>query len=403
MMLAAIGHHVSVVTSDASDLEYFWDSNRRAIDAPNREQFHGVDVTRVSVRHFPLSPFVFQGSRRLMGEASRTSLPAYPFAALASKLPWMPGLAGAMREAGPVDLIHAANLGLEGLAVIAEQQARRGGAPFLLTPFIHLGGDDDEVAKRYVSMPHQRKLLHSASHLVVMTHIEANFIKSLGIAPERITVSGVGIYPAEVSGGDGERFLSKHRVTGALVGTAGAVAFDKGSKDLVLAIAKLRKHGHVVELALAGPRLEQFDIWFSSLDETSKQGIHLLGFIPAEEKRDMLAALNVLAMPSRTESFGIAFLEGWANRKPVLAARAGAVPELVRDGENGILVEFGDVNAIAKGILELLSSRSKADSMGDKGHMLASTRFTWPLVLERVRGAYSRALGFELPEVTEHV
>jgi glycosyltransferase involved in cell wall biosynthesis len=316
----------------------------------------------------------------------------------------MPGLKEELVANGPVDLIHATNLGLEGLAVIAERQAAKRDVPLLLTPFIHLGSDRDRTARRLVSMPHQRRLLSVASHLVAMTHIEANFIKSLGVAPERLTVSGVGIHPEEVTGGgDGERFRAKHRIAGALAGTAGAVAFDKGSKDLVLAVSKLRREGHAVELVLAGPRLEHFDVWFSTLDESSKQGVHLLGFISPEEKRDMLAALDVLAMPSRTESFGIAYLEGWANRKPVLAARAGAMPELVRDGENGILVEFGDVDAIAKSILELLSSRSRAASMGDKGYALTTTRFTWPLVLERVLGAYSCALGFDLPEVKMYV
>lgn len=398
-MLAATGHDVSVVTSDASDLEYFWDSSRKAIEAPAREDRCGVDVRRVNVRHFPMSPFVFQGSRRLMGEASRLPLPARPFESLSSKLPRMPGLAAAIEDIGPPDLIHAANLGLEGLAVTAERQARRHDVPFLMTPFIHLGRSKDRAAKRYISMPHQRKLLHMASHIIVMTHIEANFVTSLDIRPERVTISGVGINLDEVCGGDAQRFQRKHGIKGALIGTAGAVAFDKGSKDLVLAVIELRRRGQAVELALAGPRLRQFDEWFEGMDDEAKQGIHLLGFISPDEKRDMLAALDVLAMPSRTESFGIAYLEGWANRKPVLAARAGAVPELVRDGENGILVEFGDVAEIANGILDLLSSPATAERMGDAGYALTTTRFTWPLVMERVRGAYSSALGFELPEI----
>lgn len=402
-MLSTIGHDVSVVTSDASDLEYFWDSSRRALDAPARERCCGVDVQRVKVRHFPMSPLVFQGSRRLMGEVSRLPLPAHPFATVSSKLPWMPGLDAAIEGTGPFDLIHAANLGLEGLAVVAERQARRSGVPFLLTPFIHLGRSTDKIARRYVSMPHQRKLLHLASHIVVMTHIEANFIISLGVHAEDVTVTGVGINPNEVTGGRAQRFRSKYGIQGALIGTAGAVAFDKGSQDLVLAVIDLRKRGHAVELVLAGPRLKQFDDWFAGLDDGARQGIHVLGFIHPDEKRDMLAALDVLAMPSRTESFGIAYLEGWANRKPVLAARAGAVPELVRDGENGVLVEFGDVAEIASGIVRLLSSPAMAQTLGDAGYALTMERFTWPLVLERVRGAYSRALGFKLPEIETYV
>ncbi|CAN5584751.1 glycosyltransferase family 4 protein [soil metagenome] len=401
-MLSAIGHDVSVVTSDASDLEYFWNSSRQAISAPERERLDGVDVHRVKVRHFPGSPLIFQASRRLMGEASRLPFPAQPFAMVSSKLPWMPGMDAALTDNGPVDLIHAANLGLEGLALVAEREARRNGVPFMLTPFIHLGSSTDDVARRYVSMPHQRYLLHMATHTIVMTHSEAHFVTSLGICPESVTISGVGINLDEVSGGDGERFRHKYGIEGGLVGTAGAVAFDKGSKDLVMAVMDLRRRGHDVKLALAGPRLQQFDEWFANLGTGTTHGIHLLGFIPPDEKRDMLAALDVLTMPSRTESFGIAYLEGWANRKPVLAAIAGAVPELVRENENGILVEFGAVAEIASGILHLLSSPATAEKLGDAGYALTTSCYTWPMVLKRVRTAYSRALGFELPEITYH-
>ncbi len=399
---AGVGHDVSVVTSNASDLEYFWDAGRRKIEAPEHEYVDNVSVHRVQVRHFPLSPLVFQGSRRLMGEASRLPLPARPFDIVSSRLPWMPSLGAAINRLAPVDLVHAANLGLEGLAVAAARQADSLRVPFVLTPFLHLGGPDDNVARRYVSMPHQKKLLQRAAHVIVMTQIEANFAISQKVDPDRVTISGVGINPIEVCGGNGDRFRCEHGISGALIGTAGAVAFEKGSRDLVLAVADLRKRGHAVELALAGPRLQQFDNWFATLDNDSKSGIHLLGFIDSSEKRDMLAALDVLAMPSRTESFGIAYLEGWANRKPVIAARAGAVPELVRDGENGVLVEFGDVTELSEGILRFLSDPEGASRMGNAGYDLTLERFTWPLVLERVRDAYSCALGFEVPEINAH-
>ena len=401
-MLAAIGHDVSVVTSDAYDLEYFWDRRRAAVNAPSSEVLNGVEVVRVPVRHVPGSPLVFQASRRLLGETSRLPMPAAPFSRLSSNLPWMPTLAETIASKLPIDGLHVANVGLEGLAITAARAVRRRAVPLIVTPFIHLGGAEDRIARRYVSMPHQRKLLQSAQSVVTMTNIEASFVTSLGISPDRIHVSGVGINPSEVTRGDGARFRVRHGVSGALVGTVGAVAFEKGSADLVRAVGDLRRRGHDVELALAGPRLERFNHWFATLTNEERSGIHLPGFIDEAEKRDLLAALDVLAMPSRTESFGISYLEGWANRKPVLAANSGAVPELVRHGENGILVEYGDRRAIADSLLDLLADTTRARMMGDRGYALTMGRYTWPSVLDRVRGAYSRALGFELPEVATY-
>ena len=106
-------------------------------------------------------------------------------------------------------------------------------------------------------------------------------------------------------------------------------------------------------------------------------------------------------MPSRTESFGIAYLEGWANSKPIIAARAGAVPELVRHGETGILVEFGDVSAIAEAILRLLASPREASRLAEAGREMTLEQFTWPKVVRRVMRAYELALGHPVIELEE--
>ncbi len=55
-------------------------------------------------------------------------------------------------------------------------------------------------------------------------------------------------------------------------------------------------------------------------------------------------------MPSRTDSFGIVFLEAWANGLPVVAADAGGVPEVVRHEQTGLLVPFGDLDRLSQSI-----------------------------------------------------
>jgi glycogen synthase len=394
--LAKRGHDVTVATSDAFDLEYLWDSRRRKVDAPSLETLNGVAVHRVPVRHGVASSFVFQASRRLMGEVSRAPCPAWLFEAVSRRMPSLPQLPDVLGDTGPYDLFHAANLGLEGPGLISMDAARACDAPFIFTPFIHLGRDGDRIARRYVSMPHQRKLLQKADAVIVMTQLEASFVESLNIDRNQVFITGVGVNPGEVCGGDGARFREALGVTGRLVGVASAVAFDKGSRELVLAIARLRRAGHDVELVLAGPRLKQFDDWMAELDPDDCEGIHLPGFISAEQKRDLLAAIEVLAMPSRTESFGIAYLEGWANNKPVIAAHAGAVPEIVRDGETGLLVEFGNVGDLAASILELLADDHLAARLGRAGNELTLRKYTWSHVFDRVLRAYSQVLGVDL-------
>ena len=72
-------------------------------------------------------------------------------------------------------------------------------------------------------------------------------------------------------------------------------------------------------------------------------------------------------MPSRTDSFGIVYLEAWLNGVPVIGARAGGVPEVITDGVDGYLVDFGDVAALANRIELLLRRPEAARAMGEAG------------------------------------
>ncbi|MEX1158032.1 MAG: glycosyltransferase family 4 protein [Thermomicrobiales bacterium] len=385
--LVGDGHDVRVVTTDAFDIEYFWDRSRRKVDAPRFDERNGVQIERVPLRHLPAGPLVFQGSRRLMGELSRLPLPAAPFEQVAIRQPRLPGLRAAIAREPSPDLILTTNIGLEGLAIVGLRVARSVGATFIMMPLVHLGRDSDPVARRYVSMPHQRRLLLRADALVAMTEFEARFLSSLGVDHARIAISGAGVTPEDVTGGNGAAFRRRHGLDSSLIVALGAVAPDKGARELVEAVARLRRNGRMVDLALAGPSLSSFERWYTGLSEDQRAGTRMLGVIDANEKRDLLDAADIVALPSRTESFGIVFVEAWANRKPVIAADAGAVPELVRDGENGLLVPFGNVGATADAIERLLDDPELASRLGANGYALANERYTWAAVYERFKQA----------------
>jgi glycosyltransferase involved in cell wall biosynthesis len=82
-------------------------------------------------------------------------------------------------------------------------------------------------------------------------------------------------------------------------------------------------------------------------------------------------------------------MEAWANRKPVIGARAGAIPAVVHDGENGILVKFGDVGALAGAIETLVRSSELRANMGAAGFAQVIDESVW---FERVRAVYEQVL-----------
>lgn len=387
------GHQVTVVTTDAFDLEYFWDPSRRRVDAPTSETIGGAHVVRVPIRHLPASSILFRGSRRMMGELSRLVSWPTPFELAARMQPWIPELRPALRSVGQVDVVLATNLGLEGLAIAAREHARRVSATFVLMPFLHLGAADDRVARRFATMPHQVRLLRDADVVLTMTELEREFVEGLGVHAGRIVVTGAGVDADAVVGGDSRNFRERHGLDGFVVGSLGPPSAEKGTPDLVRAVAALRRAGRDIRLVLAGPPLSTFTSWFNALSPSEREGTYALGYIDSHERRDLLSGIDAFALPSRSESFGIVYLEAWLNGKPVVAARAGAVPELVLDGENGLLIPFGNVEAMADVLARLMDDATLRASLGEAGRRLVLSRYTWPDVLHRVEHGYQIALG----------
>ena len=86
-----------------------------------------------------------------------------------------------------------------------------------------------------------------------------------------------------------------------------------------------------------------------------------------EEVALFYRAADVVAVPSRAETLPLTILEAFASAVPVVATRVGGVPELVRDGENGLLVEPGDVDGFAAALMRLLGEPATATRLGAAG------------------------------------
>jgi len=74
--------------------------------------------------------------------------------------------------------------------------------------------------------------------------------------------------------------------------------------------------------------------------------------------------MDVFVIPSLSEGCPNVLLEAMAAARPIVATRTGAIPEIIRDGESGILVDAGDAPQIAEAVLYLLSHPEKAEKMG---------------------------------------
>jgi len=122
------------------------------------------------------------------------------------------------------------------------------------------------------------------------------------------------------------------------------------------------------------------------------EAVHFTGH--RQDVARMLAAMDILAHTSiAPEPFGRVLIEGMAAAKPVVATASGAVPEIVLDGETGLLVPPGDVERLADAMLSLLRVPARAAELGRAGRRRVETYFTAEHYVRQVQEVYEVVLG----------
>jgi glycosyltransferase involved in cell wall biosynthesis len=391
------GHSVTVVASDAANVQGFWDPHQPRI--PDRDKtIHGVRVLRDRVEHLPLSPWSFYFLRRLATDLSRLGPNTRPcLERLAPLMPWVPNLARTL-EGLPdgFNLVHGINVSLESPLLAGWRYARRHGLLFVATPFLHVG---DWTVQRFYTMPHQLAALRDADLVVVQTGIEAQELVRLGVPRSRTLRLGMGVDLDKVQGGDGVRFRAQHGIDGPAVTFMGAVTDDKGAVHLIRAMQRLWHNGSKASLVIAGQTVapSTFERVYDRLPATDRLRIRRLGPVGGQLKRDMLAATDLFVLPSRVDSFGIVYLEAWAYGVPVIGCQAGGVPEVIEEGHDGLLVPFGDDASLAAAIEVLLADADRRRTMGEQGRAKVEACYTWDQIYHKLLATYEELVASSLP------
>jgi glycosyltransferase involved in cell wall biosynthesis len=373
----AAGHEADVFTGDANDLRYYTNRRCRRVEAPAESLVDGARVHRLPIRHLPLQRYF----GRLLSYTPNWRTQCQ----VASYMPIIPGL---LRIRGHYDAVFGVGFPFTIFSYAALRTADAASAPLILTPFLHLSTPGDPVNRTY-TRPHQMRLLSEADLVVSPTPRASNYLAGHGIPRSRLLTLPMAIDREKVTGGDGPAFRSRFSLgSGPLVGQLGALDPNKGTCDLIRSIERLNAgRANPITLALAGTLTREFREFLDDGNWRERPWLRIVGELNRSEVPDFLASLDVFAMPSRTDSFGIVYLEAWANGLPVVAAEAGGVPEVVTHEQNGLLVPFGDVPALAQSIARLIDDPVYARRLGESGRSLLDSGYTWD---DRFRTLFSR-------------
>jgi glycosyltransferase involved in cell wall biosynthesis len=291
---------------------------------------------------------------------------------------YIPKLESFARQA---NLIHNLRIGREPLNYASLQLARRLDIPFVFTPYHH---------PRWVGWNYREylKLYRQADALIALTQAEKQTLIQLGVAADRIFVTGNGPTLAKTAAPDRFRQELSLLADVPIILFLGQKYRYKGIEPLVSAAKIVWQKWTEAYFVLIGPRTSFSNKFFAKQGDSR---LIELGTVDLQQKTDALAACTLLCLPSTQESFGGVLTEAWMFGKPVIGADIPAVREVIDDNLNGYLVS-PTAEEIADRICYLLENPAIAERLGATGREKTLRQYSWEKLAQKTEEIYTTVL-----------
>ena len=243
------------------------------------------------------------------------------------------------------------------------------------------------VRRWYGFLRMQKRVARQMGRVITVSdNSRQDIVRDFGLRAQDLQVIPVGV--------DGEVFRPREepRVPGRIVAMASADVPLKGVRTLLEAVAKLRTerdvHLVVVGRPTPGGPTEKL------LDSLSlHDAVRFVKGISDEELATLQASAEVAVVPSLYEGFSFPAIEALACATPLVATRAGALPEVVGpDGECALLVDPGDAGQLASAIGRLLDDPDLRARLGAAGRARVRERYSWRAIAEATTACYAEAV-----------
>lgn len=372
--LARRGHHVTVYTTRSLDYRT-WRN-----ELPRHEKLDGVIIRRFdTIRRRDFTWKLLDYGYIHYRQARQVRY--HPFIMYGSG-PISPGLYwNLLRHGSEFDVIHTTTLPYAHVWYTWEA-ARRRQVPLVITPFIHTHQADIFDVEWF------NRAMRGADRVMVMTEVERRYLLQRGVQPARIEMGGVGIKPDEIVPVGLQNWRQRFGIPQEAYAILfiGRRAAYKGLDVLLEAFYRLRQQVPQAVLVLAGPSTAYWEELWARYQHLS--GVIDCGRISDEDKGRLLDACDVLVLPSTGESFGIVFVEAWMVERPVIGARAGALADMIVDGQDGLLFEPDDIEGLTAKLRQLAVDPALRRRMAEAGHRKAMAKYTIARVTDQIEDTY---------------
>ena len=265
--------------------------------------------------------------------------------------------------------------------------------PWVITPHFHpswsmWGGAKRKTLREFYDTVIGKGTMESADLITCVSKHERDMLVSeIGISEDNIKIIYNGINWNDWQILPDKNIFRKQYpdISDKFVLFAGRLATNKGLSDLISAMDLVNQKS--IDLVITGADMglgKQLE------KEASEKGVrmHRLGHIDDETYRSVLAAAEMLVLPSEYEAFGIVLLEAAAAETAVIGTNVGGIPEAMSPGNNGLIVEYNDVDNLSKSIATLLDDAKMCKEMGKAGRVWAKN-FSWDSILKELEQEYS--------------
>ncbi len=224
------------------------------------------------------------------------------------------------------------------------------------------------------------RLVRQCAAAIAVSRFTADTVRRfLSVPPGFARVVRNGIDASEFKSGNSVRFRTAFPNLGdKTILYVGRMERSKGVHYLVPAFARVLSQVPTATMAIVGSGSDAYqrELRLLAKSQGVSDRIVFTGRIPQHLLPHAYAASSLVALPSLMEGFGISLLESMASSRPCVATRVGAIPEILKHGETGLLVKPADSRELSDAITAILSDSALGASMGKKGLEVVEREFS---------------------------
>jgi glycosyltransferase involved in cell wall biosynthesis/putative flippase GtrA len=237
----------------------------------------------------------------------------------------------------------------------------------------------------------QKKILLGAAKVVAVSDFMSNLAQTIGVQKENIEViyNSVDFLPGAAPG-DGAAEIKKRLGGGKIIMTACRLTPWKGVDGLIKILPKIRSKFGAVKLVVLGEGGELPKLKLLAEESGVAGEVEFLGKIEHERILNYYQAADLFILNTNYEGLSHTLLEVMKAGVPLVATKVGGNPEVISDGQEGILVKYNDLAALAEAVTRILDNPDLAKALTAKAKAKLRA-FSWPKAVERTAEALRSA------------